>query len=68
MTIRPFVETVKSILVLETWKLFGSLRKHIEACYTKMLRMALKLAFRIGKNGFSFACAFYSRALYYFVS
>ena len=43
--IRLFVATVESILLYgsETWTLTESLRKRIDGCYTRMLRMALNV-------------------------
>ena len=45
LKIRLFVATVESILLYgsETWTLTESLRKLIDGCYTRMLRMALNV-------------------------
>ena len=45
LKIRLFVATVESILLYgsETWTLTESLRKRIDGCYTRMLRMALNV-------------------------
>ena len=43
--LRLFVATVESILLYgyETWTLTESLKKRIDGCYTRMLRMALNV-------------------------
>jgi hypothetical protein len=45
LKIRLFVATVESMLLYgsKTWTLMESLRKRIDGCYTRMLRMALNV-------------------------
>ena len=49
LKIRLFVATVESILLYgsETWTLTESLKKKIDGCYTRMLRMALNIDWRL---------------------
>ena len=48
LKIRLFVATVESILLYgsETWTLTEALKKKIDGCYTRMLRMALNIDWR----------------------
>ena len=48
MKIRLFVATDESILLYgsDTWTLTESLKKQIDGCYTRMLRMAFKSSSR----------------------
>ena len=52
MKIRLFVATVESILLYgsETWTLTESLKKQIDGCYTRMLRMALNVDWKQHKT------------------
>ena len=52
MKIRLFVATVESILLYGsgTWTLTESLKKSIDGCYTRMLRMALNIDWRLHKT------------------
>ena len=52
LKIRLFVATVESILLYgsETWTLTESLKKRIDGCYTRMLRMALNVDWKLHKT------------------
>ena len=52
LKIRLFVATVESILLYgsETWTLTESLKKRIDGCYTRMLRMALNVDWKQRKT------------------
>ena len=52
LKIRLFAATVESILLYgsETWTLTESLKKRIDGCYTKMLRMALNVDWKQRKT------------------
>ena len=49
LKVRLFVATVESILLYgsETWTLTETLKKKIDGCYTRMLRMALNVDWRL---------------------
>ena len=52
LKVRLFTATVESILLYgsETWTLTESLKKRIDGCYTRMLRMALNVDWRLHKT------------------
>ena len=52
LKIRLFVATVESILLYgsEAWTLTESLKKRIDGCYTRMLRMALNIDWKLHKT------------------
>ena len=52
LKIRLFVATVESIFLYgsETWTLTESLKKRIDGCYTRMLRMALNVDWKLHKT------------------
>ena len=52
LKIRLFVATVESILLYgsETWTLTESLKKRIDGCYTRMLRMTLNVDWKQRKT------------------
>ncbi|KAL5255696.1 hypothetical protein ACHWQZ_G011057 [Mnemiopsis leidyi] len=50
LKVRLFIATVESILLYgsETWTLTESMKKRVDGCYTRMLRMALNIDWRWG--------------------
>ena len=48
MKVRLFVATVETVLLYgaETWTLTNALKKKLDSCYTRMLRMALNISWK----------------------